>query len=503
MLDREVAALPESYRRPIILCYLQGKTHDEAARLLGWPIGTVATRLTRARARLRALLEQRGWAVTSTALAGLLAAPAPAMSAEFVRATLRAALAHAAGQTAGGILSEGAVALSEGVLRVMWYSKLKTVATVVLALILAGTGIGLGVRQTWAQGGPDGPPALDAGAVPHQGPDDAALADQEGAAKAGDAKAQLDRLGREIKQAQAELRAEVSQLRDELKKAAKEISELKNALRQAAAPLERAPLYRGKPAGFWLEQAKDGDSRYRKEAVMALGALAQRNPELSKDLMPVLLTALKEEPEDGGVDIEAVKALRSLGAKAVPALVEVLNGDAKSLVRARAAEALGGMGPDAKGAVPSLIQAAKQNDLQLRRVALNTLAGIGPEAKAAVPFLIEALKDRDQDVRFNAMAALGAIGTEAKSAIPNLVEIMGQQLEKINKALAKGTPERPATVSIGRHESPGFVLDTLLRIDPSIRDLLPPDLSFRDTYDWDVWAKVYQVLKKKYPPTKE
>ncbi|MCI0378452.1 MAG: RNA polymerase sigma factor, partial [Gemmataceae bacterium] len=53
VLDQEIDRLPESYRRLVVLCYLQGKTNDEAARLLGCPRGTVATRLARAREKLR------------------------------------------------------------------------------------------------------------------------------------------------------------------------------------------------------------------------------------------------------------------------------------------------------------------------------------------------------------------------------------------------------------------------------------------------------------------
>ena len=59
-LHDEVHLLPEKYRLPIVLCYLEGLTHDEAAARLGWPVGTIHGRLSRARDRLRARLTRRG-----------------------------------------------------------------------------------------------------------------------------------------------------------------------------------------------------------------------------------------------------------------------------------------------------------------------------------------------------------------------------------------------------------------------------------------------------------
>src|SRR5262245_36773723 len=53
LLDAEVARLPEKYRDAFILCYIEGKTNEEAAEQLGCPKGTVLSRLSRARERLR------------------------------------------------------------------------------------------------------------------------------------------------------------------------------------------------------------------------------------------------------------------------------------------------------------------------------------------------------------------------------------------------------------------------------------------------------------------
>jgi RNA polymerase sigma factor (sigma-70 family) len=60
VLDDEVSRLPEKYRAPVALCYLEGMTYEQASRHLRWPKGTVAIRLARARERLRANLIRRG-----------------------------------------------------------------------------------------------------------------------------------------------------------------------------------------------------------------------------------------------------------------------------------------------------------------------------------------------------------------------------------------------------------------------------------------------------------
>ncbi len=59
VVHEEIGRLPDKYRRPVVLCYLEGLTHEQAADQLGWPVGTVRSRLAGARDRLRGRLTRR------------------------------------------------------------------------------------------------------------------------------------------------------------------------------------------------------------------------------------------------------------------------------------------------------------------------------------------------------------------------------------------------------------------------------------------------------------
>jgi RNA polymerase sigma factor (sigma-70 family) len=145
VLDEEVSRLPEKYRLPVILCCLEGKTNDEAARELGCPRNTVASRLARARERLRSRLTRRGVTLSAALLAGVLArnAEAAGLPAALGEASLRAAQAARDGGARGGVISAQAALWSEAAGKSLAADKVKAAGVVLLLLGLAGSGAGL------------------------------------------------------------------------------------------------------------------------------------------------------------------------------------------------------------------------------------------------------------------------------------------------------------------------------------------------------------------------
>jgi RNA polymerase sigma factor (sigma-70 family) len=141
VLDQELQGLPAKYRAPLVLCDMEGMTHEQAARELGWPKGSLAKRLNGGRERLRQRLVRRG--------VGLSAAAVAALTAKEATASVPVALAAAAILAAAGGASTAAAALAKGVVQTMWLTKIKAAAVLALALAVAGTMAGVGAYRTW------------------------------------------------------------------------------------------------------------------------------------------------------------------------------------------------------------------------------------------------------------------------------------------------------------------------------------------------------------------
>jgi len=173
-LDQELNRLPERYQGPLVLCYLEGKTRDQAARHLGWSLGTLRGRLERGRKLLPSRMVRRGLTL-SAALLGSAVAPqvTATVPTKFVTATVDAAMWMAAGKTLpGNLVSAQVLALTKGGLKIMGMTKVRMTA---LFLALGGAlgagagGLTLATQNdaaALAQGTSPSPAAVNSGPAP-------------------------------------------------------------------------------------------------------------------------------------------------------------------------------------------------------------------------------------------------------------------------------------------------------------------------------------------------
>jgi len=138
VLDEELQALPDKYRAPLLLCCLQGKTRDEAARELGWALGAVKIRLERGRKLLHARLARRGIALSVVFLVTSLATAA--VPVRTVAGVVEQSMRFAAGQP---VNAPAALEQATGLLRELaLLTKVRFVAAIAAGVLAVGLGIG-------------------------------------------------------------------------------------------------------------------------------------------------------------------------------------------------------------------------------------------------------------------------------------------------------------------------------------------------------------------------
>jgi RND family efflux transporter MFP subunit len=159
LLHEEVGRLPEPFRVPVVLCDLQGTSHEQAARHLGWPVGTVKSRLARARQRLRERLLRRG--LEPIAVVGSELRPDRSdqlLPAALISSTSRAAVRFAASRS---VLDGSATILAHGVLSAMAMTRWWKVACVlaVAGVTVSGAGVLAGRKTLAVEPAPQAPAA--------------------------------------------------------------------------------------------------------------------------------------------------------------------------------------------------------------------------------------------------------------------------------------------------------------------------------------------------------
>jgi RNA polymerase sigma factor (sigma-70 family) len=140
IVEEEVHALPDRFRGPVVLCYLEGRSNSEAAAMLGCPRGTVDSRLATARQKLRSSLLKRGVSLSGAALGTVWAGESSAGPLGDLSArTLHAVMEFGRTGSAAGAVSSHVLSIVAGVVNTMTANKLPLIVALAVSLCLMGS----------------------------------------------------------------------------------------------------------------------------------------------------------------------------------------------------------------------------------------------------------------------------------------------------------------------------------------------------------------------------
>lgn len=221
----------------------------------------------------------------------------------------------------------------------------------------------------------------------------------------------------------------------------------------SSAPPE--PMYKGKPLSYWLQgyviASGPSATTHANTAVRAAGTNAiplllrmlqtQDSPTENKLVAWAFSIPYVREHYTRPFDesFQAWQGFRDLGiiaAPAIPDLIKILNENTNTTTVEYSAAILGGLGPAASNAVPTLLRIATGTNQAARDAALGALGQIHCHPDTVVPLLVAALHDPSAQIRDEAASALIGFGADAKPAVPALVTIISEPDRGSNSLMA-------------------------------------------------------------------
>ncbi|MGO8926583.1 MAG: HEAT repeat domain-containing protein [Limisphaerales bacterium] len=164
-------------------------------------------------------------------------------------------------------------------------------------------------------------------------------------------------------------------------------------------------LYAGQSLSYWQQQLDSRDAGASNKAYAIVNA----------QVVPQLIDTMFHDTNDSKIRLGAIGVLNGLPGIQINYIEAVGR-------RSRAAGGLGELGPAAKGAVPSLIQAVKGSDVGLHEAAIRALGSIRSDPDVVIPLLIPYLTN--DDLNDEAAFALGNYGRLAKVAVPKIIPLL-------------------------------------------------------------------------------